>query len=68
MLLESDFLATLSFMFHFKNRYQPILATRPPFDMSERCLNPTDGDVMINDAGKQQVKTGLNWLPAERSA
>jgi hypothetical protein len=66
MLPKSDFLATLLFMFHFKNRVQPIRETHPfRLRWDEQCLNPNDGDVMINDAGKQRVKKRPNWLPAE---
>jgi hypothetical protein len=66
MLPESGFLATLLFMFHFKNRVQPIRVTQPfRLESGEQCLNPNDGDVMINDAGKQRVKKRPNWLPAE---
>jgi hypothetical protein len=69
MLPTSGFLATLLFMFHIKNRGQLIRATHPfRLDMGKRCLNPNDGDVMINDAGKQRVKTDADWLPAEPSA
>jgi hypothetical protein len=66
MLPESGFLATLLFMFHFKNQVQLIHATHPfCLGSGEQCLNPNDGDVMINDAGKQRVKKRPNWLPAE---
>ena len=66
ILLDSDFLATFWLMFHFKNRGQPIRVTQPfRLESGEQCLNPNDGDVMINDAGKQRVKKRPNWLPAE---
>ena len=66
MLPQSGFLATLLFMFHFKNRVQPTRVTRPfSLQWGEQCLNPNDGDVMINDAGKQQVKTRRIRLPPE---
>jgi hypothetical protein len=57
MLPESGFLATLSFMFHFKSQIQPthvIHALRP--GGAKHDLEPKDGDVMINDAGKHEVK------------
>jgi len=43
MLPESDFLATLSFMFHFKNLYQPIRTTHPavPVLVSDALIPPT---------------------------
>ena len=65
ILLKSGFLATLSFMLHLKSRIQPTRATHPARRLvGEHCLNPNDDDVMINDAGKQLVKTSPNWLPA----
>jgi hypothetical protein len=67
MLPGSGFLATLSFMLHFKNRHQPTRATRRfRSGLRECCLNPNDGDAMINDAGKQPVKETTIWLPAAR--
>ena len=66
MLPGSGFLATLSFMLHFKNRHQPTRATRRfRSGLRECCLNPNDGDAMINDAGKQAVKETTIWLPAQ---
>ena len=44
-------------MFHFKSRVQPTLRTHPSvLAGASVCLNPNDGDAMINDAGKQAVK------------
>jgi hypothetical protein len=63
MLPESGFLDTAPFMFHFKNRKQLTLATHPSAGWASTCLNPKDDDVMINDAGKQAVKTSCFPLP-----
>ena len=56
MLPESGFLATVSLVFHFKNRVQPIPVIHPSVALSNDCLNLNDGDAMINDAGKHEVK------------
>ncbi len=44
-------------MSYFKNRVQPILKTHPfrP-GKSEPAASPSDGEAMINDPGKHEVK------------
>ena len=64
MLLESGFLDTALLMFHFKNREQPTLATRPAEAAGLAFASiPKDRDVMINDAGKQAVNRASERLP-----
>ena len=55
MLLEPGFSDMSAFIFDFKNRWQPILATRPSV-LAGETHDPKDGDAMINDAGKHGVK------------
>ncbi len=43
-------------MFRLKNRPQPTLATRPSV-LAGETFDPKDGDAMINDAGKHEVKS-----------
>jgi hypothetical protein len=44
-------------MFHIRNRKQPIRKLRPAILAGRICLtSPSDGDAMINDPGKHEVK------------
>ena len=51
----SCFLVTALFINYFKSLTYPILATRPSVLAGEPSVTK-DGDAMINDAGKHEVK------------
>jgi hypothetical protein len=54
-LRKVSFFDTSEFIFDLKNRQQPIPATRPSV-LAGETLDPKDGDAMINDPGKREVK------------
>src|SRR5258708_4519258 len=57
ILHRSGFLAKRYFMFHIRNRGYPIHKPRPAVLAGRVCLTcPSDGDAMINDPGKHEVK------------
>ena len=57
ILSESGFFDTALLMFCFKYLPQPTREIHAKSGLGDPCLNPNDGDAMINDAGKYTVKS-----------